>query len=281
MKQYKIRVSNVSEAIQASHLFLKLGYKPDNSRNGNYVHWVVVFKDGTRTYLSTDENLAEFDEITLPHLEELVVLHRNDVNDATHEMPNGEKFLKLSDGWRYWTDDGLDKNGEYSFAWQLNGNSDDYLEKHLKPIKQCKAVDAELVERSKKFITSDHLNRFQAAQAHLEGRAVQFMTANGDFIDITDNSTVGIFAADGGYSFRIKPRTIVINGIEVPAPFKPKNDDQYWFIDANDKEGYNTSIYRDDDELFYLQNNVFGFWRTEEDIKQVIAVLRKVLEVQS
>ena len=31
--------------------------------------------------------------------------------------------------------------------------------------------------------------------------------------------------------FRLKPRTISINGIEVPAPFEPKEDCQVWIID--------------------------------------------------
>ncbi len=81
--------------------------------------------------------------------------------------------------------------------------------------------DAELVEQAKRFITPDHLDRFQAAKAHLEGKAVQFMLSNGAFFDITDDSTVGIFATDGGYSFRLKPQTIKVD-IEIPAPYKAK-----------------------------------------------------------
>ncbi|MDH2524679.1 hypothetical protein QDR28_18725, partial [Acinetobacter baumannii] len=73
----------------------------------------------------------------------------------------------------------------------------------------------ELVAQAKKFITSDHLNRFEAAEAHLEGHPVQFMLANGDFIDITSDTTLGIFEKDGGYSFRLKPQTIKVE-LELP-----------------------------------------------------------------
>lgn len=87
----------------------------------------------------------------------------------------------------------------------------------LRDLVVLKGKDAELVEQSKKFITPDHLDRFQAAKAHLEGKAVQFMLSNGAFYDITDDSTVGIFSPEGGYSFRLKPTTLTVNA-ELPKP---------------------------------------------------------------
>ncbi|MFW2562438.1 hypothetical protein [Acinetobacter baumannii] len=87
----------------------------------------------------------------------------------------------------------------------------------LRDLVVLKGKDAELVEQSKKFITPDHLDRFQAAKAHLEGKAVQFMLSNGVFYDITDDSTVGIFSPEGGYLFRLKPTTLTVNA-ELPKP---------------------------------------------------------------
>ncbi len=89
----------------------------------------------------------------------------------------------------------------------------------LRDLVVLKGKDAELVEQAKRFITPDHLDRFQAAQAHLEGKAVQFMLSNGAFFDITDDSTVGIFGPEGGYSFRLKPTTLKVNA-ELPKPNK-------------------------------------------------------------
>ena len=75
----------------------------------------------------------------------------------------------------------------------------------------------------------------------------------------------------GVYQFRLKPRTITINGIEVPAPFEPKEGEMYFYLNPHAHAGYgpNTTI----EWSKYLQ---FGVWRTEEEIKQVVAALRQV-----
>jgi hypothetical protein len=75
----------------------------------------------------------------------------------------------------------------------------------------------------------------------------------------------------GQWHFRLKPKTITINGIEVPAPFKPKDGDRVWFICDDADLGYAKSeAYGCDIKSFY------GWWRTEEEIKQVVAALRQV-----
>ena len=71
--------------------------------------------------------------------------------------------------------------------------------------------------------------------------------------------------------FRLKPRTITINGIEVPAPFEPEDGDQFWHLYPSMGRGYNFTVSIDSDH--YQQ---FGAWRTEEEIKQVVAALRQV-----
>ena len=75
------------------------------------------------------------------------------------------------------------------------------------------------------------------------------------------------------YKFRLKPRTITINGIELPAPFKPENDDKVWFIDISSPKGYSNDVYNRGCREHWI---LFGAWRTEEEIKQVVAALRKV-----
>ena len=70
--------------------------------------------------------------------------------------------------------------------------------------------------------------------------------------------------------FRLKPHTISINGIEVPAPFEPKVGEEYWFIADYISSGYGctqegTGI-----------NSSIGKWKSEEEIKQVVAALRQV-----
>ena len=75
--------------------------------------------------------------------------------------------------------------------------------------------------------------------------------------------------------FRLKPRTITINGVEVPAPFEPKDgeDCRAYVIDTRNVNGYDwqhSSHYKSG----YL------VWRTEEEVKQVIAALRIAFKPQ-
>ena len=71
------------------------------------------------------------------------------------------------------------------------------------------------------------------------------------------------------FKFRLKPRTITLNGIEMPAPFEPEEGEEYWYITdceggyekARNRHGYRVGI---------------AGWRTEEEIKQVVAALRQV-----
>ena len=80
---------------------------------------------------------------------------------------------------------------------------------------------------------------------------------------------------DDSFQFRLKPRTITINGIEVPAPFKPKEDCIVYIIDDS-----KTCNYRHYDYEFGAEDesNWIGIWRTEDEIKQVVASLRSVFK---
>ena len=80
----------------------------------------------------------------------------------------------------------------------------------------------------------------------------------------------------GAYQFRLKPRTITINGIEVPAPFEPKEGETYWCFSTQTVIGYGHNVYESEraDRRFINM----GAWRTEEEIKQVVAALRSVFK---
>ena len=82
-----------------------------------------------------------------------------------------------------------------------------------------------------------------------------------------------VLSGNCDYRFWIKHRTITINGIEVPAPFEPKEGDEYYFLSSNGY-GYDGANYNNDDldEEYFM----FGAWRTEEQIKQVVAALRQI-----
>ena len=77
---------------------------------------------------------------------------------------------------------------------------------------------------------------------------------------------------DGEWEFRLKPKTININRIEVPAPFEPKDGDEYWYLTDAFTGGYEK----------YTHNKTvpieIGAWRTEEEIKQVVSALRSIFK---
>lgn len=73
-----------------------------------------------------------------------------------------------------------------------------------------------------------------------------------------------------GFKFRIKPQSIKLE-LELPKPFEPKVGQEVWFIDDNSKCGYSRSAEYGSDIYSY-----FGWWRTEDEIKQVVEQLRKI-----
>ena len=74
------------------------------------------------------------------------------------------------------------------------------------------------------------------------------------------------------YKFRLKPRTIKINGVEVP---RSTNGNEYnggliWILCGTDTREY-TSLALDESDEFPAY-----WWKSEEEIKQVVAALRSV-----
>lgn len=88
----------------------------------------------------------------------------------------------------------------------------------------------------------------------------------------TKNFTIHDFYS-GYWVFRLKPRTITINGIEVPAPFLPDEGELFYHTSPEYEKGYAISTAHERNETTWQQ---FGAWRTEEEIKQVVSALRQV-----
>ena len=122
----------------------------------------------------------------------------------------------------------------------------------------------------------------------ISGKEAKLVWANGeqlqisntivgeDFYDMDDSkTTLNIFDLDF-YKFRLKPRTITINGIEVPAPFEPKDGDKYYHISIQTSIGYGWDEWESSD--YDARASIFGAWRTEEEIKQVVSALRSVFK---
>lgn len=274
MDNYKIKVKNEAKSKEAQELFVQLGFEKTGFSCDEFPCYLATWEGGFSDYVLDSLNISrERKELTLPQLQDLVVLKRNDVKDATHRDKQQNSIYLTSDMVIYywqgeWCKSAINKSNDY----------ENYIANSLTPITQpqdpalISGADAKLVEQAKKFITSDHLNRFEAAEAHLEGHPVQFMLANGDFIDITSDTTLGIFEKDGGYSFRIKPQTIKVE-LELPKPFEPEEDCHVYILDDGKTDGYRRYSY----EVHGDKGNTFiGIWRTEDEIKQVVEQLRKI-----
>ena len=118
----------------------------------------------------------------------------------------------------------------------------------------------------------------------ISGKDALIALANGETVEVKrihDNEWqpaqifgVSVFTDSETTSFRLKPRTITINGIEVPAPFEPKEGETYWCFSTQTVIGYGHNVYESEraDRRFINM----GAWRTEEEIKQVVAELRQV-----
>ena len=123
------------------------------------------------------------------------------------------------------------------------------------------------------------ISRKEAKLAWANGKKLQMANTivGEDFYDIDDsNTTLNIFDLDF-YKFRLKPHTITLNNIEIPAPFEPKLGEKYWIIETSDKNSYSyISSFENDEQDKSLTK--LGAWRTKEEIKQVVSALRSVFK---
>ena len=108
----------------------------------------------------------------------------------------------------------------------------------------------------------------EAKLAWANGENVEFYSEDLDkWFSLNDD----VFLSDvfDTRKLRLKPRTITINGIEVPAPFEPKISESAWVVDSATPLGYRN--------IFHHSGCVhFMCWRTEDEIKQVVTALRQV-----
>lgn len=124
---------------------------------------------------------------------------------------------------------------------------------------------------------SELISEIEAFTAWKNGQAVEIYDESMCWHPLLRDHGLCVFDSNGRVKFRLKPRTITVNGIEVPAPFKPKEDVIVWILNDLNTSGYQQYAY----EVEGDDSNIFiGAWRTEEEIKQVVAALRQVFGVE-
>ena len=110
----------------------------------------------------------------------------------------------------------------------------------------------------------------EALIALANGKEVEFFYRDA-WDSIGEMIVIDHFISDK-FKFRLKPRTITINGIEMPAPAE---DEDYhhqgiWILNSLEPKEYSYVVLDITDELPRY------WWRTEEEIKQVVVALRQV-----
>lgn len=246
MSNYKIKVNNESESREAQELFFELGYEWNGSGKEVIKRRIgLIFtkefhgKEIICYSCKGDEDIwsdYEGKELTIPQLRDLVVLHRNDVNDATHKYIGGGAAYKTVDDIAYlWT----------RMGWEYKGVAYDLVPLHKEP-----------------------------EQGLISGADALRALADGDYVEYwCEDLEQWVFMDMQNHfkrKFRLKPRTITLN-VEIPAPFEPKESEVAWVLDSATPLGYKSIIH-------HVGCVHFACWRTEEEIKQVVAALRGVLK---
>ena len=70
--------------------------------------------------------------------------------------------------------------------------------------------------------------------------------------------------------FRLKPRPILINGIEVPTPFEPNEFEDCYMLSDLYAHGYTKTSWK--------YSKSVPAWRTEDEIKKVVSTLRSIFK---
>jgi len=114
----------------------------------------------------------------------------------------------------------------------------------------------------------------------ISGKEALIALANGEEVELriddnyewknAENCVIGHFLQDS-FEFRIKPKTFKLNGVEVPACGSDYRPHTFMFV-LNSLEPceYSKIILDESDEIPAY------WWRTEEEIKQVVAALRSI-----
>ena len=117
----------------------------------------------------------------------------------------------------------------------------------------------------------------------ISGKEALIALANGEeveyykheWMDVNRLSVRDLTSSDSMYKFRLKPRTITINGIEVPECGKDyKYGNAMYILNSLEIGEYCMVVLDKADEVPAY------WWSTEEEIKQVVSALRSVFKPQ-
>lgn len=259
MDNYKIKVNDEAESKEAQDLFFELGCEwRDSKKDISNLDAVYIYADDEiLTFGFNEFNFrgSANTELTLPQLRDLVVLHRNDVKDATHEAACGTYlFLDSSGDWHFF-------HKHEAVFYTIDGDISTFVDMPITLIKEQTQQPTE--------IEQGLISGADAKLAWAKGEILEVDTGCG-WEELTNNYVLAVFEYER-YKLRLKPRTIKLE-LEIPAPFEPKVGDYVYFLCSDETKGYAETTLEDTPMNWgFVQ---FGAWRTEEEIKQVVAALR-------
>ena len=127
---------------------------------------------------------------------------------------------------------------------------------------------------------SDLISGKEAWIAKSEHKEVYWKLNGLDWQELTDSEFMGWdtsrFLGQTRYQFRLKPKTILLNGIEAPSPFEPESGELFYYLCDDNEDSY-SSMVADSGTRHYKW---IGAWRTEEEIKQVVDALRSIFNAK-
>ncbi|MDA3522119.1 hypothetical protein [Acinetobacter baumannii] len=204
MDNYKIKVKDEAESKEAQELFEQLGFKwaGDYPVDGDWYSHLYT-ENSNCCYLSPYVwgGLGDrFKELTLPQLQDLVVLKRNDVKDATHRDKRDETIYLTSDMVIYYW------QGEWcKSAINKSNDHENYIANSLTPIAQPQ--DPALISGA------------DVLRALADGKEVEFKHDTQGWVTCLGLNIERVLG--GWHQMRLKPQTIKVE-LEIPAPYKAK-----------------------------------------------------------
>lgn len=121
---------------------------------------------------------------------------------------------------------------------------------------------------------SELISGKEALIALANGECVQLLCDIGwcDINDWQDWDIKQFTVNNGGYKFRLKPKTTTLNGIEIPTSSSVYGGGLIWILCGTDTREYTSLALDENDELPAY------FWDSEDEIKQVVTALRTIFK---
>ena len=249
---YKINVTTEAESKEVCALLEQLGIS-EGDFSGFYVPCIIATLNGYYSDYKSNglSGFIQRQELSIPQLRDLVVLHRNDVSDANYSLfistsqptlelykTSSDKFYVYAHGHHAWTE---------SFSVGINTPN-------------LKAITHSTLEQGL-------ISGADALRALADGKEVEFFYRDA-WDSIGEMIVIDHFMSDK-FKFRLKPRTITLN-IEIPAPFEPTEGEEFYVLSSVQPSGYIKT---------HVKKRAFlGAWKSEHDIQQVVSALRGALK---